>query len=131
MPKECLNPPTLPKPARPTYSQVVKATGGTLIFISGQASLDRNGNIVGKGDIEKQTRQTLENLKEALNAVGAKLEDVVKITILLTDLRYFDVIHKVRAEYFKEKPPASTLIQVPGLFLPDLLIEIDAIAIKE
>lgn len=77
----------------------------------------------------KQTRQVLKNIKAILEAAGGTMNDIVKVTVYLVDMKHFDDVHKVRAEYFKEKPPASTLVQVSSLVSPEWLIKIDAIAV--
>ena len=129
--KEVLNPNTVAKPIRPTFSQAVKVAGRTFLFISGQVSVDKYGNTVGKGDIVIQTKQVLENIRAIVEAAGGTMNDIVKITVYLVDMKYFDDVHKVRAEYFKEEPPASTLVQVSRLVSPDWLIEIDAVAVLD
>lgn len=106
----------------------IKVTGASLIFISGQVAWDKDRNVVGKGDIKAQTRQALENLKAALEAGGAALDDVVKVTVFLTDMSKLMDVHEVRFQYFKNNLPASTLVEVRSLVHPDLMIEIEAIA---
>jgi 2-iminobutanoate/2-iminopropanoate deaminase len=85
---------------------------GNLIPLSGEISKNAKGEVVGKGDIRAQPRQCIENLKHLLEAGGATLENVVKVTVYLTDMQNLKAIHEVRAEYFKEKYPASTLVEV-------------------
>jgi reactive intermediate/imine deaminase len=87
------------------------------------------GEVVGKGDIRAQTRQCIENLKHVLEAGGATLENVVKVTVYVTDMEHLKAIHEVRAQYFKEKYPASTLVEVSRLTTQECMIEIEAIAI--
>ena len=128
MAKETLNPDTMHAPIG-AYSQVVVAPPGRLVFISGQAAADRDAHVVGVGDIRAQTRQTLENLKAAVEAVGGTLADIVSVTVFVTELSGFADVHDVRAEYFPDDYPASTLVQVTALAHPDLLIEINAIAV--
>ena len=130
--REALDPPTLPTP--PGYSQVIRVSGGTTIYIAGQVAWDAENNLVGQGDFETQTRQVLTNLVAALDAVDASLEDLVKICIYVVDhdADKLDVIRRVRDEYFGDiTPPASTLLGVSALALPDLMIEIDGIAVVE
>lgn len=113
------------------YSPGIEVTGGEkLIFVSGQLAQDQNGNVVGVGDIKAQTRQVLENMRAVLEDSGASLDNVVKVTVYLTNLKEdFKGVHEVRAEYFPENPPASTLVEVSKLVLDELLVEIEAIAI--
>lgn len=121
------NPPTL---ARPTgYSHVVDVTGGRTVYIAGQVALDRSGNVVGKGDLRAQTQQVFENLKAALESAGASFKDVVKINTYIVDMSQVQAMREVRARYFAENPPASTLVQVVRLAREEFLIEIEAIAV--
>jgi len=111
------------------YSQGVKIKPGTLVFISGQVAEDEKGNVVGKGDIHAQAKQVMENLKGMVEAAGGSLNDIVKLTILLTDMKYYDVVAKARYEYFKRDFPAATLFEVKSLAKKDWLLEIEAIAV--
>lgn len=109
------------------FSQGIRV--GDTIYLSGQVGMDRDGNVVGKGDMAAQTRQTIENIRLLLAAEGANLDDVVKVTMYVTDMSQADAARAVREEYFTTFPPASTGVEVKGLADPDLLIEIDAIAV--
>ncbi len=113
------------------YSQAVKAEGNRLLFISGMTARDKEGKVVGKGDIKLQTRQVLENIKAVLEEAGATFDHIVRVTVYITDMSLFKEIHQVRVEYFKKDYPASTMVQVSGLVSEDLLIEIDAIAVLD
>jgi enamine deaminase RidA (YjgF/YER057c/UK114 family) len=118
----------------PSFSQVTAARGGKLVFISGQVSWDENGKVVHAGDLRKQTEQTFENLKRALEAAGAGFDNLVKLTIFVKDIdeTKWRTISDVRKGYLsKQQPPASTMIGVPGLVLEDLLIEIEGIAVVD
>ena len=123
-----MNPPEVAPPLRPYYSNCVKVTAGPLLFISGQVALDRRGKVVGRGDAKAQTVQALENIKAILEANGASMRDVVKVTVFVTDMRYFEDVAAARMRYFPAEGPASTLVAVSKLALPDLLVEIEAIA---
>src|SRR3982751_4614195 len=113
------------------YSHVVDAPAGRIIFISGQVPLDRDGELVGEGDFEAQTRQVFANLSAALEAAGAAWDDVVKLNYFLTDVGQIGVIRTVRDEYVNtEKPPASTLVEVSSLFRPEAMVEIEAVAVR-
>lgn len=117
----------------PSFSQVTTASDGKLVFVSGQVAWDSQGKPV-PGDLEAQTRLTYENLKLALAAAGATFDDVVKFTVFVKDLdtAKWKTISKVRSEYLsKERPAASTMIGVTGLVYPELLIEIEAIAVVD
>lgn len=118
----------MPRPVGP-YSNVITSPPGKLVFCAGQVALDADGNIVGAGDIEAQTRQVMENLKLALEEAGATFDDVVKITNYITDAEQFAKMAGVRREFLTEPYPASTLIEVEALIYPELLIEIEAIAV--
>ncbi len=124
-----INPTTLPKPAG--YTHVVEATGGRTIYVSGQIALDKSGALVGKGDLKAQTQQVFANLKSALAASGATLDDVVKVTVFLTDVSELPAFREVRDRYFTREPPASSLVQVSRLVRPELMIEMEAVAVVE
>ena len=109
------------------YSDAVRA--GNTIYVSGQASLDANGNLVGPSDVVAQTRQTLENMKTVLAAAGATLDDVVKVTVYLATRDDRPKVNEVRKEYFKANRPASTLIEISRFAIEGMLIEIEAIAV--
>jgi 2-iminobutanoate/2-iminopropanoate deaminase len=128
MTKRALNPEGLPPPVGP-YSNVVTAGPGRHVFVAGQVALDANGQVVGKGDIVAQTRQVMENLRLALEGAGAGFADVVKVVNYITDVELFPQMAEVRREYLVEPFPVSTLVEVPALIFPDLLIEIEAIAV--
>jgi enamine deaminase RidA (YjgF/YER057c/UK114 family) len=112
------------------YSHVVAATG-RLIAISGQVALDETGQLVGVGNPEAQARQVFENLRRCLAAADATFADVVKLTVYVTELATMTAVRAVRDEYVDTtRPPASSAVQVAGLVLPELLLEIDAFAVS-
>jgi 2-iminobutanoate/2-iminopropanoate deaminase len=128
MQKEIFGAPTVYSPIR--YAQGIKTTGGTIVWISGQVSQDKNGKMVHKGDFAGQARQALSNLKAMVEAAGGTINDIIKANTYLTDLRYREELARVRAEFFPDgKLPASTLVGVAGLADPDMLVEIEAIAV--
>ena len=111
------------------FSNAVRVSGGTMVFVSGQLAFDQDMQLVGKDDMRAQTRQVLANLGNALSQSGASFQDVVRVQVFVTDLTEFRAIHEVRLEYFApDYLPASTLVQVTGLVHPDALIEMDAVA---
>ncbi len=113
------------------YTHVVVTSPGKLIFISGQIARDKQGNLVGKGDLNAQASQAFENLKAALASAGATFNDVVKITWYIRDYKHESLagLRAVRDRYVnKDKPPASTLIGVASLAQEDYLIEVEAVA---
>ncbi len=104
---------------------------GDLIFVSGQAAIDDNGAIVAVGDFEAQARRSIENLGRVLEAGGSGLDKLVKVTILVTDISKFDIVVKLREEYFTAPYPADTIFEVGSLALPELLFEIEAVALAD
>ncbi len=108
-------------------SQAIKV--GNAVYTSGQVALDPAGEVVGKGDMRAQTRQVFENIKTVLAAAGASLDDIVKITVFTTDISRLGETHEVRAEVLPDPPPASTAVEIKALAFPDLLIEIEAVAV--
>lgn len=128
MAKETFNPEGMPPPVGP-YSNSVASKSGRMVFVAGQVAYDAEGKVVGKGDVAAQTRQVMENIKLGLEAAGATFDDVVKVVNYITDMDEFSKMAAVRREYLKEPHPVSTLVEVSGLMEPDLIIEIEAIAI--
>ncbi len=102
---------------------------GNLLFISGQASLDQQGNIVGEGDFDAQAEQSFKNLARVLKAGGSSLDKVVKVTIYMKDISQFPKIVELRKRFFSKPYPADTIVEIKALGLPELEIEIEAIAI--
>lgn len=123
-----LNPPGL-KPLG-QYSNIAGARGGAIYFIAGQVAVDADGKIVGKGDIEAQAVQVFENLKLALQALGATFDDVIKFTIFIKDLtpEARKAVMSVRNRLIsKTHPPAATMVGIDQLVEEDLLVEIEAV----
>jgi len=112
------------------YSHVVVVEGRRTIFIAGQLARDRNGNVVGQGDMRAQLRQVGENLKAALAAAGATLNDLVKTTTYVTDIEEYFRHVDVRMEYFGALP-TSTTVEVRRLAHPDFMVEVEAIAVVD
>jgi enamine deaminase RidA (YjgF/YER057c/UK114 family) len=102
---------------------------GKLVFISGMTARRPDGSIAGIGDVEAQTRQVCENLKAAVEEAGGTLDDICRVDVFIRNMEHFDVIHKVRREYFTGVAPASTMVEVNKFTSPDYLIEINAIAV--
>jgi len=125
-----LNPDTIAKPVG--YTHVVEPAGpGRIIFISGQLGLDLDGKIVGApGDFRTQAEQTFVNLKNALAAVGAGFEHVVKLNNYFTDIAHIGTFREVRDRFIDTAaPPASTAVAIVALARPGALIEVEAIAV--
>ena len=114
---------------RPRYSQGILAEGGKVLFIAGQTASDKDGNVVGKGDIEAQTRQVFKNLTAVLEEAGGTLNNIVMTTTYITDRQYREGYNRVRKDQYKKDPPTSTLVIVKGLANEDYLIEIAGIAV--
>jgi 2-iminobutanoate/2-iminopropanoate deaminase len=104
---------------------------GDLLVLSGQAAIDRSGQIVGEGDFDAQAKQVFENLAFVLEAGGSSLAKVVKVTIYLTDMANFPKIVELRERWFTPPYPADTIVEVNALALPELMIEIEAIAVVD
>jgi 2-iminobutanoate/2-iminopropanoate deaminase len=127
---QLLIPSTMPKSGG--YSQLALVTGGTVVFIAGQVALDKSGDVVGKDDFKAQIQQVFENLKAAVEAAGGSFNDVVKLNSYFLDFSNLSDFREVRDKYINVKnPPASTAIQVPRLFRPEFLIEVEAVAVVQ
>jgi enamine deaminase RidA (YjgF/YER057c/UK114 family) len=114
---------------RPRYSQGILTEGGKVLFIAGQTASDKDGNVVGKGDIKAQTRQVFENIKAVLEAAGGSFDNLVMTTTYITDRKYREGYNEVRRGIYKADPPTSTLVIISGLANEDYLIEIAGIAV--
>jgi enamine deaminase RidA (YjgF/YER057c/UK114 family) len=128
MSRKPIQPPSSNDP-RPRYSQGILTEGGKVLFIAGQTASDKDGNVVGKGDIKAQTRQVFQNIKAVLEAAGGSFDNVVMTTTYITDRKYREGYNEVRRDIYKQDPPTSTLVIVSGLANPDYLIEINGIAV--
>jgi enamine deaminase RidA (YjgF/YER057c/UK114 family) len=116
------------------FSQVVAAAGRRTIYTAGQVSIDERGNLVGAGDVAAQTEQAMRNVGLALAAAGADTADIVKITTYVVNYKpeHRAIIGRARMPFFaKGTPPASTLVGVSALALPEWLVEIEAIAVVD
>jgi 2-iminobutanoate/2-iminopropanoate deaminase len=100
---------------------------GNILFVSGLTAHNAAGQLVGGTDAAGQTRQILKNLKLVLDAAGATMADVLKVTVFLTDIADRAAINPVRQEFFGSARPASTLIEVSRLALPEMKVEIEAV----
>jgi enamine deaminase RidA (YjgF/YER057c/UK114 family) len=127
-----LNPQGLFRPT--TFSQIATVENGTLVLISGQTSRDAAGKLVGKDNLRTQTEQVFENLRIALEAIGAGFDDVAKLTTYVVGLKADDrtMIAEVIGKHFPvERRPAHTLIGISALAVEDLLIEVEAVAVLD
>jgi enamine deaminase RidA (YjgF/YER057c/UK114 family) len=108
------------------YHHVIETHGGRTIYIGGQLAGDKNGTLVGKGDMGAQIRQVCENIRLALAAAGADIRHLVKTNTYVTDIDEFFKFIDVRNAFFGGDPPVSTTVEVRRLAGPDFLVEIDA-----
>ena len=113
------------------FPHAVSIEGKRLICLSGQLAWDKDGNTVGPGDMRAQFRQVGENIKAALTAAGAGLEDLVKTNTYVTDMDAFFQCVDIRGEYFGPGFPCSTTVEVSRLADPDAMIEIEAVAVVD
>lgn len=112
-----------------SFTQAVRVpAGSTLIFLSGITSRIADGTLVGEGDIEAQSHQIFQNIQSILRAAGATLDDVVKTTAYVRDAAQIDRFRRVREDYVGFEPPASTIVEVSGLYDDRMLVEVEAIA---
>ncbi len=132
MPKEAVNPPSLPKPVG--FSHGFEVRGGRLLFLAGQVARDGDGNVVGKGDVVAQFRQVCENLRAVVESRGGTLQDIVKLNIYVLDTAHYKAkgkaIGAVYREYFGKHFPAMTLAEVRNLYDAEdgCVLEIEGVA---
>lgn len=127
MPRKILRPEQLDFQPRPTYPYSPGTRGGNMVFTAGQVAWGSDGNIVGIGDIEMQTRQTLSNVEAVLREGGASWDDVLKCNVYLKDMKDFQRMNEIFSETFADRPPARTTVQTP-MAEETMLIEIEAVA---
>jgi len=128
MAKTTLNPDGLPVP-RGSYSLINIAQPGRMVFIAGQTASDHEGKVVGAGDAREQTRFILGKIQRAVEAAGGTINDVVALNVFTTDVRHHRDINETRREFLGSNFPTSTMVQVAALARPELLLEINAIAV--
>jgi reactive intermediate/imine deaminase len=122
------NPPELSSPTG--YTHIVEVSGpAKTIYISGQIAFDKDGKLVGEGDMKAQAEQVFRNLQTALTAAGAKFADVVKMNSYITDMSKAQAVRDVRGRYFGDVVPASTFVEVKGLARPGLMLEVEVVAV--
>jgi enamine deaminase RidA (YjgF/YER057c/UK114 family) len=123
-----VNPPTLAKPNG--YTHLVVAPDGRTVYVAGQVAFDSTGQLVGPGNFRAQAERVYQNLRRALESVGGSLDDLVKTTTFITDARHIPVLRELRPKYLDGvRPPANTLVVVSSLARPELLIEIEGVAV--
>jgi enamine deaminase RidA (YjgF/YER057c/UK114 family) len=123
MPIDSFDPDSIWKPFG-AFSQAVVQGTGKIVHLKGQVSLDKEGEIVGEGDIDAQVEKVLENLKLILSEFGGRLEDVYSLTHHVTNIEEFMKTGHIRTRYFKPPFPVTTTVEVTRLYHPDLLVEI-------
>ena len=124
---DAVNPPEVWQPFG-AFSMAVVQGDGRVVHLKGQVALDRDGNIVGRGDMQAQVRQTLENIRAVLGHFGGTLADVVALTHHVTDIEAFMAAGAVRQAFFAAPFPVTTTVEVARLYDPDLMVEITAVA---
>lgn len=102
----------------------------SIVFVSGQAPISADGQLVGEGNFETQVRQVFENLRTVLEQAGMDLEAIVKLTVYLTDMNRLREYTQLKSEFIRAQQPASTAIGVSGFARPEMMIEVEAIAVR-
>ena len=111
------------------YSHLAKVNSDKIVFIAGQVALDPSGTLVGPGDFRAQTERVFENLKAAVEGAGGNFRNIMKLNVYVIDRGQLREYREVRDRYIDvTNPPVSTAVQVAGLFRPEFLIEIEAVA---
>lgn len=104
---------------------------GDVLILSGQVAVDSNMDVVGAGDFDAQAARVFENMRTILEANGSRLDNIVKVTIYLTDMDNFPKILELRERHFTPPYPADTIVEVSALGLPELMIEVEVIALLD
>lgn len=134
MPKQYVNPSNLFQSQQYGFSQIVKVTGGTTVYFSGQVGWDENESLTGSGDLAAQTHGAFQSLKKAVEAAGGQMRDIVSLRIYIVNYKRETggPISQGLLKFFPpDALPVTTWIGVQSLARPELLIEIEAVAVLE
>ena len=115
--------------SRVGYSRAVRA--GSQVHVSGTTATDAESEVVGEGDPGAQTRQALANVERALDDAGASLSDVVRTRLFVVDIDEWEAVGDAHAEYFGDVRPATSMVEVERLISPELLVEVEAVAVVD
>lgn len=127
---QLLNPAAVATPKGYSQAAVIDLGASKMVILSGQVPLDKQGQLVGAGDIGKQTEQVFQNIKGIVEELGGNMSNVVKLGYFITDISGLQSMRTIRDKYINTaQPPASTLVQVNKLFRDDVMIEVEATAI--
>lgn len=103
---------------------------GNLVFLSGQAAINEQGEVVGENDVDAQIDQAMSNIQRALEAAGSEIDRIFKTTVFLKDMGNFESVLRMRERYFSKPWPADTTVGVNALALPELMIELEVVATR-
>jgi 2-iminobutanoate/2-iminopropanoate deaminase len=113
------------------FSQAWRVDGaGSILFVSGQAPISADGQLVGEGDFDAQARQVFENLRAVLEAAGMGFDAIVKLTVFLTEMGRLRDYTRIKGEFFAGEQPASTAVEITALARPEMMVEVEAIAVQ-
>ncbi|RAJ02420.1 enamine deaminase RidA (YjgF/YER057c/UK114 family) [Chitinophaga skermanii] len=129
-PVQFVNPAGVAKPNGYSQCAVIDMGNSKMLILSGQVPLNNKGELVGKDNFEQQAEQVFINIQKIVAAAGGKMQDVVKLSYFIRDTKDLKTLRAVRDRYINtQQPPASTLVQVNGLYRDDILLEIEATAV--